>query len=112
MEIATREEKDVLIIDVSGDVDATNSQSLKTKIHEEIEDNKAKILINLSEVPYMDSAGLGLLVSCLKRANQHFSDLKLFGLREEVKSVFTLTRLDKVFQIFEDEETALKSFQN
>ena len=112
MEISTRESGKVLIFDIRGDLDAKSATVLKDKISEKITDGKAMILINLTDVPYMDSAGLGVLVSGLKNANRLSGDLRIWGLQDEVKSIFELTRLNKVFQIFEDESAAMASFQN
>lgn len=111
MEISTREKGKVLVFDIKGDLDAKSATVLKDRINEKITEGKAMILINLTEVPYMDSAGLGVLVSGLKNANRLSGDLRIWGLQEEVKSIFELTRLNKVFQIFEDENSALVSFQ-
>ena len=112
MDISTREKGKVLIFDIRGDLDAKSASVLKEKINEKITDGKSLILINLTDVPYMDSAGLGVLVSGLKNANRLSGDLRIWGLQEEVKSIFELTRLNKVFQIFEDELTAVSSYQN
>lgn len=111
MDISTRESGKVLIFDVKGDLDAKSASVLKERINEKISDGKSLILINLSDVPYMDSAGLGVLVSGLKNANRLSGDLRIWGLQEEVKSIFELTRLNKVFQIFEDESSAVTSYQ-
>lgn len=112
MEIKCREEEanDVLLVDVAGDLDARSAGDLKLTINEKIEGGKVWILINLSEVPYMDSAGLGVLVSGLKNTNRQNGDLRLWGLQPDVRNIFELTRLNKVFQIFEDEASALASF--
>jgi anti-sigma B factor antagonist len=112
MDISTREKGKVLIFDIRGDLDAKSASVLKERINEKITDGKSYILINLSDVPYMDSAGLGVLVSGLKNANRLSGDLRIWGLQDEVKSIFELTRLNKVFQIFEDEPTAVASYQN
>ena len=85
---------------------------MKERINEKIAEGRSLLLINLSEVPYMDSAGLGVLVSGLKNANRLSGDLRMWGLQDEVKSIFELTRLNKVFQIFDDETTAVMSYQN
>jgi anti-sigma B factor antagonist len=111
MEISTREKGKVLVFDIRGDLDAKSATVLKDRINEKITEGKSMILINLTDVPYMDSAGLGVLVSGLKNANRLSGDLRIWGLQDEVKSIFELTRLNKVFQIFEDENSALVSFQ-
>ena len=111
MKVTTRENGKVVIFDLKGDLDAKTASAVKEKINEKLNEKKSLILINLSEVPYMDSAGLGVLVSGLKNTNKFSGDLKLWGLQEKVKNVFELTRLNKVFEIFEDEKSALESFK-
>ena len=111
MDIKCREEtNEVLVVEVAGDLDARSAGDLKLTLNEKIEGGKIWILINLSEVPYMDSAGLGVLVSGLKNTNRQNGDLKLWGLQPDVRNIFELTRLNKVFQIFEDGVSALASF--
>ncbi len=111
MEIKTREAGNgVLVVDVSGDLDARSAGDLKLALNEKIEGGSVWVLVNLSEVPYMDSAGLGVLVSGLKNTNRQNGDLRLWGLQPDVRNIFELTRLNKVFQIFEDEEAALASY--
>ena len=110
MDIATREKGKVLIFDIKGDLDAKSASALKEKMNEKIAEGKTWILINLTDVPYMDSAGLGVLVSGLKNANRLQGDLRMWGLQDEVRSIFELTRLNKVFQIFDDETSAVASY--
>jgi anti-sigma B factor antagonist len=111
MDIKCRESgSGVLVVDVSGDLDARSAGDLKLAMNEKIEGGSVWVLVNLSEVPYMDSAGLGVLVSGLKNTNRQNGDLRLWGLQPDVRNIFELTRLNKVFQIFEDEEAALASY--
>ena len=111
MDIGYRTQKNnILVVDVRGDLDARVAADLKEGINNKIEDGNNWLLINLSDVPYMDSAGLGVLVSGLKNTNRKNGDLRVYGLQPDVKNIFELTRLNKVFQIFDSEETALESF--
>jgi len=111
MDIGYRTEKNnILVVDVKGDLDARVAADLKEGINDKIENGNNWLLVNLSEVPYMDSAGLGVLVSGLKNTNRKNGDLRVYGLQPDVKNIFELTRLNKVFQIFDNEETALESF--
>jgi len=110
MEIKYRDEGSTLVIDVTGDLDARSAGDLKLALNEKIDTGKVWLLVNLSEVPYMDSAGLGVLVSGLKNTNRQNGDLRLWGLQPDVRNIFELTRLNKVFQIFEDEQSALSSY--
>jgi anti-sigma B factor antagonist len=111
MEIRCREEgNNVLVVDIVGDLDARSAGDLKLTLNEKIESGNVWVLVNLSDVPYMDSAGLGVLVSGLKNTNRQNGDLRLWGLQPDVRNIFELTRLNKVFQIFDSEEAALGSY--
>ncbi|HYE80101.1 MAG TPA: STAS domain-containing protein [bacterium] len=110
MEIATREQNNVLIFDIKGELDAKAAPELKERLTDKINQGHTRVLVNLSDISYLDSAGLGVLVSGLKIATRQNGDLRMWGLQEEVKNIFQLTRLNKVFQIFESEEQALGSY--
>ncbi len=96
---------DVLVL-LSGELDAYHSIEFKEKMIEVIKGNGKKILIDMTDLNYIDSAGLGALVSLLKRASENSKELRLFGLKGNVKKVFELTRLNMVFKIFDTFEEA------
>ena len=75
-----------------------------------VEAGHNKLLIDLTEVPYVDSAGLGELVRTYTAVNRSGGQLKLLGLAKRIKDVLALTKLLTVFEIFETEEEALDSF--
>ena len=110
MDIATREQDNVLIFDIKGELDAKAAPDLKERLTERINSGYHRVLVNLSDISYLDSAGLGVLVSGLKIATRQNGDLRMWGLQDEVKNIFQLTRLNKVFQIFDTEEQALASY--
>lgn len=112
MDIATRERETVLIFDIKGELDAKAAPDLKERISEKIGQGHTRVLVNLSDITYLDSAGLGVLVSGLKIATRSNGDLRMWGLQEEVKNIFQLTRLNKVFQIFDTEDQAMASYTN
>ncbi|MGQ9631458.1 MAG: STAS domain-containing protein [bacterium] len=111
MEMSIRESQDIAIVDLSGEIDAQNSSDIKSRIKALISDGKVKFVINLSGVRYMDSSGLGVLVSGLKTARKDGGDLKLSGLQPEVQNIFELTQLNKVFEIYESESEAINSYR-
>ena len=110
MEINVKETESITIIELSGEVDAQRSPEIKSKMRELIAEGKNKIVIDLEQVKYMDSSGLGVLVSGLKAARKESGDLKLTALQAEVQNIFELTQLNKVFEIFENQADAVKSF--
>lgn len=101
----------VVLIEVKEErLDAHNSGNLKTQMLSLFEDGKHDLVIDLKEVRFVDSSGLGALVSGFKNASARNGNLKLCGLQPQVKSMFELTRLHRVFEIFSTAEEALASF--
>jgi len=113
MQIEERNQGDILIIKaLESRIDARIAPQFKDHMAQSIDNGKTRIVLNLSSVDFIDSSGLGAIISTLKRLNNKGSDdqrveLVVCGLSEAVKTMFSLTRMDRVFQIFEDEENAL-----
>ena len=97
---------DVVIFRIKGDIDAYSSPSLKDKIVKEIESGTKKLVLNLTNVDYIDSAGLGVLVALLKRIKKEQGVLRIAGLKPNILKIFQLTRLNQIFDIFNTEEQA------
>lgn len=91
-------------------LDAHNSNELKTQLLNLFEEGKNNIIIDMSAVRFVDSSGLGALVSGFKNASSREGSLKLCALQTQVKSMFELTRLHRVFEIFPSSDEALSSF--
>jgi anti-sigma B factor antagonist len=106
------EEKDgIVIVYVREErLDAHNSNELKEEMQRLFHEGKKHILIDLGEVRFIDSSGLGALVSGFKNAITNQGNLKLSGLQPQVKSMFELTRLHRVFEIFPSTVEAIESF--
>jgi anti-sigma B factor antagonist len=90
-------------------VDAHNSGELKDRILKILEDGDHDLVIDLSQVQFIDSSGLGALLSGYKNANLRSSGFALAGLQPRVKSMFELTRLHRVFDIYSGLQDALSS---
>ena len=75
-----------------------------------VEEGNADFVINLTDVEVIDSSGLGALVSVMKRVGKN-GEIKLSNARENIRSLFELTRLDKVFHFYHSEEDAVASFR-
>ena len=91
-------------------LDAHNSGDLKNEMLSLFEDGKNQLVIDLKDVRFIDSSGLGALVSGYKNASARNGNLKLCALQPQVKSMFELTRLHRVFEIYPAAEDALASF--
>lgn len=91
-------------------LDAHNSEELKVEINRLFESGTKDLLVDLKEVRFIDSSGLGVLVSGFKNAATHQGSIKLCSLQTQVKSMFELTRLHRVFDIYQTVDEALESY--
>lgn len=110
MEIAERKSGDIVIIDISGEIDLYNAPDLKDLIKNHIENQEYNILVNLEKVGYIDSSGIGALISSLSNLKKYQGTLKVLKVFGAVRKVFELTKLTNFFEIFDDEEKAINSF--
>jgi len=98
------------ILDLSGDIDLANSPAMRKALLGEIKEKRTpKVFLNLKNVRYIDSSGIASLVEGLKASRDQGSRLILYGLNKTVREVMQLSRLQKIFEIYEDEEHALAS---
>ncbi len=91
-------------------LDAGVAIEFKKQMMEIINEDNYKILLDLSVVENIDSSGLGAIVSCLKSIGNK-GDIVLLGINENIKILFGLTRMDKVFRFFDDKEEALNALK-
>ena len=89
-------------------LDASSAADFKGKIVDWINAGNSRIILDLSQVDFVDSSGLGAIVSCLKTLGGQ-GDLVICGIKETVMSLFQLTRMNRVFQIFPTQTEALKA---
>jgi anti-sigma B factor antagonist len=83
---------------------------LRDKVHELLDAGKNQILLNLGKITYMDSAGIGELVACYKRAREKGGTVRLLKPSGKVYDLLQLTKLEEVFDTFREEAEALKAF--
>jgi anti-sigma B factor antagonist len=112
MEMKTRVSGDINIIEISGRFDTNTVPPVATWLEQVTSAPKARVLVNLADTTFVDSTALATLVQALKRCQQMQGDLCVCSLRRPVYMIFELTRLDKAFNIFVDEEHAIQSFNN
>jgi len=86
------------------------AEALKEKLIKNIKEGKIKIIVNLSQVEFADSSFLSSLLAGLKQVSLQNGDIKLVGLQPSVKYIFQITRLERVFDIHESVDSALKNF--
>lgn len=111
LEMTHRQVNEVTVLDLSGQlVLGEASKILRHTLGELLERGQKKILLNMANVKYIDSSGLGALVGGLTVVEEQQGQLKLENLNQRVRDLFRITRTSKVFEVFEDETTAIKSF--
>jgi anti-anti-sigma factor len=110
LELNQQELKRVLLIEVTGRVDSTTADQLGKALNDAIDEGQNQLVLDLSKVEYMSSAGLRELVSALKRLQRGRGDLRLAALSERVEEVLELAGLDEIFKIYETQVEAVGSF--
>jgi anti-sigma B factor antagonist len=111
LKMTTRTVGDVTVVDISGRIVlGSESASMRSLVTELLSNGQNKILLNLAEVNYIDSAGLGHLVSAFTTVRKHEGELKLLKLTNKIHDLMQVTRLYTVFDIRDDETQAIKSF--
>ncbi|MFB4165181.1 STAS domain-containing protein [Alteribacillus sp. JSM 102045] len=106
LDIRTEEKNGLNLLYVGGEVDAYTAPQLRDALLPLTENEGAKVIVDLSEVDYIDSTGLGIFIGALKSSNSNNSTLKLTGLNPRVKRLFSITGLDEVMDIDEEREEA------
>ena len=111
MQIEERTSGDVLILDVKGRITlGEGDELLKDKVNSLMNQGKKKIVLNLAEVPYIDSAGLGEIVRTYTTVSRQGGSLKLLSLTKRITDLLAITKLLTVFETFETESDAVQSF--
>ena len=108
MQISDRQVGQTTIFDVSGDIDLANSPELRRALLREIRENRRpRVAMNLIKVRYIDSSGVATLIEGLKASRDLGSRFILFGLSGSAREVLRLSRLLKIFEVYDTEEQAL-----
>jgi anti-sigma B factor antagonist len=111
VKLTTRQVGDVIVIDASGRITlGEGASTFRDTIRDLASKEEKKLLLNLSEVTYIDSSGIGELVSGFTTVTNHGGQLKLLGLSKRVKDLLQITKLYTVFEVFDDEASAVRSF--
>lgn len=102
---------DITLVVLNGEIGTESVNQFKEKIDGILNDGRVKLIMDFQDVSYLNSMGLGVIAATLKKVKKSKGDLKLINLSPSVQELFELTRLTKVFEIFDSEEGALKSFE-
>ena len=111
LKLSVREVKDIVIIDLSGRLTMGEPcAALRDEIHDQAGHGNKKILLNLADVSYIDSAGLGELTAAFTSIKNRDGQLKLLSLTKRVHDLMQITKLYTVFDVYDDERKAVGSF--
>ena len=112
MQIAQRETGTVTVLDLSGKITLGEGDTLlKDKLHSLLHQGKKSVLLNLAEVNYVDSAGLGALVSAYTTVTREGGSLKLANVTRKLQDLLSITKLLTVFETIDSEDEALRSYK-
>lgn len=102
----------VTVVDISGRITLGEGSALLRKtIRELLDEERGRLLLNLGDVDYIDSSGIGELVSAFTTVKSRGGDMKLLNLTKKVRDLLQITKLFTVFEVFTDENTALSSYR-
>jgi anti-sigma B factor antagonist len=110
MGFTIKKHDDISVVEVEGQLIVGNRQELKQKVLDELEGGGRKFLVDFAKTGYIDSSGLGVLVSLSKKIREQGGELRLANLNDDLKTLFELTKLDTLFQISDTRERALENF--
>jgi anti-anti-sigma factor len=108
MDVKTFEKEGVLVFQVSGEINISTSPDLKKQFEKQ---PSKKIVVDLEKVTYIDSSGLATLVEILKKTKSQGGSLGLAGMPDKVKSLFEITKLDKLFLICRTQDEAISKIK-
>lgn len=112
LNISERQAGDVTVLDMSGKVTiGEGSVALRNTIRRLLGEGKKKILLNLADVGYIDSSGIGELVSSFTAVNKESGSLKLLNLTQKIQDLLAITKLLTVFDTYDEESEALASYE-
>jgi len=111
MEISTRKRDNVAILDIRGEIIGNARFDLNTAIQEQVDSDVTGLIINLDEVPMMDSVGLGMLVAAYTSLTKKEKKVVLLNVGRSVRYLLVVTKLDQIFEKYDDENKAVESFK-
>jgi anti-sigma B factor antagonist len=111
MKIVERQVEDVMILDLHGKIlIGEGDDALRDAVNRVVDSGKTKILLNLEDVPYVDSAGLGEIVRCYTTVSRKNGKLKLINLTKKIQDLLSITKLLTVFETYDSEDEGVRSF--
>ncbi|HEV8264166.1 MAG TPA: STAS domain-containing protein [Gemmatimonadales bacterium] len=105
-----KDKSGVVVVGVDGQLIVGNRQELKQKVLDALDGGAKRFVIDFTKTGYIDSSGLGVLVSLSKKIREQGGELRLAGLNEDLQTLFELTKLDTLFAITKTADEALAAF--
>ncbi len=105
-----KDESGIVVVGVDGQLIVGNRHELKQKVLEAVESGERKVLVDFTNTGYIDSSGLGVLVSLAKKLREEGGEMRLAALNPDLRTLFELTKLDTLFNITDSLDDALSSF--
>jgi anti-sigma B factor antagonist len=112
MKLSSREMQDLVVLEPKGKImGGPDASLLHDQLHEYIKQGKKKVIIDLSKVDWMNSTGLGILISALTTLKKNQGELKLANVTDKIQSLLTITKLVTVFETYDSVDQAAGSFK-
>ena len=108
MNVEVAKHDETVVASPVGEIDLARSPSLRSRLAEVLKEKPSRLIIDLAQVPYMDSSGVETLVEALQQSRSKNCTLILAGMQDRVRSVFEIARLDTVFTIVADTDSAMQ----
>jgi anti-sigma B factor antagonist len=102
-----KQDGNTVVLDLAGDIDLHCATDLRGQLLETLQKKPHNIIIDMSEVAFMDSSGLATLVEALQLSRRYQGKLKLVGMQNRVRSIFEISKLDSIFQIYQTQAEAM-----
>jgi anti-sigma B factor antagonist len=110
MNISRKQDNGIITYQIKGDIDINSSPDIREAFEAAVKEEAGKIIVDLDNVSYIDSSGLATLVEMLKKTRAYGGKLRIANLAPKVKSLFEITKLEKLFDIFDTEQEAIADF--
>jgi anti-sigma B factor antagonist len=111
MQIDEKISEDILVLSLSGELmGGAETQPLQERIYETIKNNKPNVVLDMKDLKWMNSAGLGIIMSCLTTLRGSDGDLRIAGASDRVRRPIEVTKLDQVIKLFNTVDAAVKSY--
>lgn len=111
MNIEVKQMGNVQVLNCGGSLDADTVAGFKKIAYDLVSGGSTRFVIDCTNLSFIDSMGLGVLISLLRRVRQHEGDVKVASLSDEVKTIFEITRLHRLFDVCADADAAVRKFE-